>query len=494
MRDRRALCARTLALVVLLATRSLAQSAMPLMDDATAPPKGLFRFKAATLWTRFDARFTSDGTRPLGALFSADSLGPTQFTSLATTETNVASASGSPFLLSLGRSRLDAMAREEVVPLTLEYGVSNRLSVGVMMPLVRRRVMVQFRLDTAGGYVATVGTNPNRLTGSSAGTTNGQVQIQFASAITQLQNRLAACQLNPGGPGCPALLARQEEAQQLITSAQGFAATVATVYGTQASFGSFFVPLASSAAQTAINARVGTFNTQFKDLLGTTANLLTQTPVGAPGPAGPIDFQRFLTQELGRDSIANTERVLVGDVELGAKFRALDVRRSRYRVQLALAGGVRLATGSRQSTGELADVRTGGGMIVATGQGLLDARLGRVGLLASAAHASSVRAVDTVALATRAQRWTEVSLAPRWHLSDGFSVHGAYAVRSTDKEGGDQLAGGGVTVARITDFSGGTLPIEMRFTHLQAIRGDPDRPQFFRDQLELRIYYRLLKP
>jgi hypothetical protein len=34
----------------------------------------------------------------------------------------------------------------------------------------------------------------------------------------------------------------------------------------------------------------------------------------------------------------------------------------------------------------------------------------------------------------------------------------------------------------------------MRFTHLQAITGDPGRPQFFRDQLELRIYYRLLKP
>ena len=494
MRERRALCARALALVALLATRGLAQSAFPHLDDATAPPKGVFRFKAAALWTRFDTRFTTDGTRPLGALFSADSLGSAQFSSLAATETGVAAATGSPFVLSLGRSRVDAVAREEVVPVTLEYGISNRLSVGVMMPVVRRRVMVQFRLDTAGGYVATVGANPNRLTNSSAGGTNAQVQIQFASAITQLQNRLSSCQTNPGAPGCPALLARQAEAQQLITSAQGFAANIAAVYGTQTTLGSFFVPLSSSTAHNAISARVGTFNTQFQDLLGTTANLLTQTPVGAQGPAGTNDLQRFLTQELGRDSIANTERVLVGDVEIGAQFGVLDVRRRRYRAQLALAGGVRLATGSRQSKGELAPLNTGGGMIVGTGRGVLDARAGRVGLLVSGAYASNLRAVDTVNLATRAERWTEIGVAPRWHLSDGFSVHGAYTIRSTDKEGGDQLAGGGVTFARISDYTGGPLPIEMRFTHLEAIRGDSDRPKFFRDQLELRIYYRLWRP
>jgi hypothetical protein len=68
MRDRRALGARTLVLATLLAPRVFAQSAFPLMDDATSPPKGLVRFKAAALWTRFDARFTADGTRPLGSL------------------------------------------------------------------------------------------------------------------------------------------------------------------------------------------------------------------------------------------------------------------------------------------------------------------------------------------------------------------------------------------------------------------------------------------
>ena len=491
MRERRALGALS-TLLVALALPLGAQTAFPHLEDASGPPKGLFRFKAATLWTRYDARFAAGGTRPLGAPFSADSLGIAQFPTLASTQTRVAAASASAFVLSLGRSRVDAMAREEVVPLTLEYGLTNRLSVGVMMPMVRRRVMIQFRLDTAGGYVANVGPNPHRLNTSSA-TSNAQVQEQFANAITQLQSRLTSCQSNPGGPGCPALLARQSEAQQLIQTSQGFATDIAAVYGTATTQGAAFVPLGSSPAQTAIAARISTFNDQFKDLLATSANLLTQIPVAANGPAGVGDLQRYLTQDLGRDSIAPSERVLVGDVEIGARFGALDMRHERLRLQLAVAGGVRLATGSRQYKGELVDLSTGGGLIVASGRAILDARSGRVGLLASASFASSVKAVDTVNLAARAERWTEVSLAPRWHFSDPFFVHAAYSLRSTDKEGGDQLVGGGVSVSRIADFISGPLPIEMRFTHLQAISGDPGRPKFFRDQLELRLYYRLLK-
>jgi hypothetical protein len=489
MRERRALGAFITLLVALTAPLG-AQTAFPHLEDVSGPPKGMFRFKAATLWTRYDARFAASGTSPLGAPFSADSLGSGQFPSLASIQTRVAAASGSAFVLSLGRSRVDAVAREEVVPITLEYGITNRLSVGVMMPMVRRRVMVQFQLDTAGGFVATVGPNPHRLSPVAG---NTLVQTQFASAITQLQNRLSSCQSNPAGAGCPALLARQAEAQTLIQSSQTFAGDVAAVYGTATTTGSAFVPLGASPAQTAIAARISAFNDQFKDLLATSANLLTQIPTAAVGPAGVVDLQRYLTQELGRDSLVTSERVLVGDVEIGARFAALDVRRERVRMQLAVAGGVRLATGSRQYKSELADLSTGGGMIVANGRALLDAKSGRVGLLVSASFASSVKTVDTVNLAARAERWTEINLAPRWHFSAPFSVHAAYSLRSTDKEGGDQLVGGGVSISRISDFTDGPLPIEMRFTHLQAITGDPGRPKFFRDQLELRLYYRLLK-
>ena len=52
--------------------------------------------------------------------------------------------------------------------------------------------------------------------------------------------------------------------------------------------------------------------------------------------------------------------------------------------------------------------------------------------------------------------------------------------------------GGGVSYSTLSSYRGtGPLPIEMRFTHLEAITGDAGRLKFFRDQLEVRIYYRL---
>jgi hypothetical protein len=58
--------------------------------------------------------------------------------------------------------------------------------------------------------------------------------------------------------------------------------------------------------------------------------------------------------------------------------------------------------------------------------------------------------------------------------------------------GSDQLLGGGLTFAGFRRTREGRTPsMEMRYTHLEAISGDAGRPRFFRDQIELRIYYRL---
>ena len=58
---------------------------------------------------------------------------------------------------------------------------------------------------------------------------------------------------------------------------------------------------------------------------------------------------------------------------------------------------------------------------------------------------------------------------------------------------GDQLIGGGVTYSTLSAYENRriALPLEMRFTHLEAVSGDAGRPKFFRDQLEVRVYFRL---
>jgi len=459
------------------------------VEDASAPPAGAFRLRVPVLWTRFDARFATSGVRPLGGAFAAESLGVANFPELGAIQSGIAAVTGSPFSLTLGRSRLDALARQEVLPLAVEYGVTTRWSVGVMVPIIRKRVATLFRMDTTGS-VPNVGPNPNR-TLPTATTNNDQVQAEFANAASQLQSRLTSCQQNPAAAGCSTLLARQAEATQLLQESQTFAADVLTLYGGSSNAGMAFVPRAATGAQADVGLRVADFNTRYQDLLTTTATLIQAVPSGALVPPGPENVESYLLNDLGRDSINTQERLLTGDIELGFKFRALDrppTETRRLGTQLALASSVRFPTGSRQQRSDIVDMRSGDGAVIVDSRAILDLRTGRFGLLTLGRLAMSVRDIDS----TRSgpdKRWIDVDVAPRWHLSQPLSLHAAYSLRSADSTGSDQLLGGGIT------FSGSTgtrsAPIEMRFTHLEAITGAAGRPKFFRDQIEFRIYYRL---
>jgi hypothetical protein len=235
--------AALLVLPLAFASPSFAQSGLSHLDDASTTPRGLLRLRAISVWQRFDDIFTDSGVARLGSFLTSDSLGATQVPSLGTIQALVATTSGSSFKLTLGHSQLNAMVRQEIVPIALEYGVTNRLSVNVFAPIVRKRVSGLFQLDT-NGFGANVGPNPFRTSGIAA-QTNGQVQTQFANAAFQLQNRLTACNNNPAGAGCATLLPRQAQAQQLIQSSQTFAADVAALYGGGPSAGQAFVPIDS---------------------------------------------------------------------------------------------------------------------------------------------------------------------------------------------------------------------------------------------------------
>ena len=131
---------------------------------------------------------------------------------------------------------------------------------------------------------------------------------------------------------------------------------------------------------------------------------------------------------------------------------------------------------------------------------ILDASYGRFGMLASARHETTVTSAEGVdpnsaasGVLVEDSRVTQISVAPRWHLSAPLSLHAAYSLRSADITGSDQLVGGGISFSGFRQTREGRTPsMEMRYTHLEAISGAAGRPRFFRDQIELRIYYRLL--
>lgn len=478
-----------------------AQAGLTHLGDASTPGRGTFRFHAATAWTRYDARFVTGGIAPLGALLTSDSLGVREIPRLSVAESLVTEATNAPFRLTLGRSRLDATAREEIIPLALEYGIADRLSIGVMVPVVRKRVAVQFQLDTAGGFGANVGPNQHR-TSMTASQNNATVQAQLADAAQQLQARLASCRADPAGPGCAALLAREAEALALIAASQAFALQLELLYGSADNEGQPFVPTAQSDAQTAIEARIAQLNAQYRDLLTASADLLTARPFGAGGPAGVADVQRYFAAEGFRDSVVTQERFGVGDVEVGLKFLVLHRLPTEARalgLQLAVAAALRLGTGSDDSPSEVVDMRLSAGDDRVDARAVLDVSYGRFGLLAAARHETAVTTAEPEDPSVPAppaplndRSITEISVAPRWHLSEPLAFHAAYSLRSADVTGSDQLVGGGVSFSGFRRTAEGRAPaMEMRFTHLEAISGAAGRPRFFRDQIELRIYYRL---
>jgi hypothetical protein len=502
MHDRRSrlIAAGLLASFIVVAPLR-AQADLSHLGDASLVPKGMLRLHAATAFTRYDSRFGISGAEPLGALFTADSLGVRQIPRLAVAESLVQAVSGVPFALTLGTSRLDATAREEIVPIAMEYGVTRRLAVRVIVPLVRKRGAVQFRLDTAGGFGANVGPNAHR-TSAAAAQQNAVVQAQFADAALQLQTRLSSCQSNPAGPGCAALLARQTEAEALIAASQQFAGGLELIFGSTANTGQPFVPRTESAAFAAIQSRIDAFNAQYRDLLTAGADILTSDPFAAAGPAGTADLQRYFTLEGFRDSVVTQERVGVGDVEVGFTLLVLDRPRTETRrtgVQLAVASSLALATGSDDSPSEVIDMRLGTGASRVDSRAILDASAGRFGVLGVGRfqtvlnHAASGDAVAPgfSRPATDASI-AEMQVAPRWHVTGPLAFHLAYAWRSGDVTGTDQLIGAGMSFSGLAFTPAGrTPPIEMRFTHLESLSGDAGRPKFFRDQIELRIYYRL---
>jgi hypothetical protein len=476
-------------LVVLLTaahSAAFAQDPLPLLDDASLVPRGLLRLRSPLAFTRYEQRFASSGTTDLGAAFTADSLGSSRLGPLATSEALTQTASASPFKLSLGKSHLDGLVREEHMPFMLEYGLLDRLSISVMVPIIRKRLTGLFRLDSLG---ANVGPNPQRLSASAAAT-NNTVQLEINSAVLQLQSQLSNCTLGPAG--CANLAGRVAEANQLILDSQAFASAVGSLYGKTGSSGEAFVPRASSAAQSAIAARVSAFNTKYKDLLSSSGNLLVSVPVGSAGPAGASDVTNYVLNDLGRDSINGGHVLGIGDWELGAKYLLVNRVRERGRsLRVLVASSVSFPSGKREAPVGVADLRIAHAALGYDVRAIAEWKAGRTAITGAASttmfgrNAAMPPGGDT--------RLVTSEWEPRWHVSAPLSIHGSYALRVGDETGSMHFAGGGVSFTTISGYKRGDkpLPMEMRYTHLEAIKGAVGAPKFTRDQLEIRLYYRL---
>lgn len=364
-----------LALALALTPKHAASQAVSAIDDeALTLPGGVVRLTAAEADTRYDSRYGSGGLQPLGAYLSLDSLGPSQLPILAPLQTSLRSLTSDPSLgVNLGGTQVTSSVRVSVTPLGLDIGLTRRLTLHAIIPIVRTHdeVLLQPNVHTPGN----VGLNPALALGA-ARAIDTALYGDFTHAVATLQSDLNACTANPGSASyCSSLLAQRSTVTALIAQGSSFAAGLSEVYGGDGRSPFPIVPIGNSSALAAIDQRMQGFAARFAhfdSLTGAPGTIPSQGPVGAP-PLGLADAQTLLTTNvigLGYDSLQSVDRIGIGDIEFGATALLLDsfhgndsarVHPRGFNYRFALTGLFRLGTGSPDSPDEIDGIGVGTG-------------------------------------------------------------------------------------------------------------------------------------
>ena len=339
---------RLLRLLLLLVAAASATSALAAqaVERTDIPRRGTLRVTLDPRIVTWDRQYVN-GTawRPLGAPLTGDSVGSAGIPSVARLEQDVRTASGlSGFLASLGKGLFSVRQERRTFPIIAELGVTDRLAVSVMLPIVRVATRTHLQLSPTG---SNLGANPlGTRAGADVVYTN--FFAQFDDALTQLNDSIAS-----GHYGCsPPPTPQCAQAQALAT--QGAAVRDAlrrTVYGV-GSTGSPFVPLAQSDAGLAIGSAVGTIQQDLAtayNIPSFTDPFLLSVDSLNPDRMAALLADPVLGYGYRYTPFRNSFRLGLGDVELGAKYRI--VAGSRY--VAAVAGTVRLPTAGRDFADDL---------------------------------------------------------------------------------------------------------------------------------------------
>jgi len=524
-----------------------AQSSLSHVDDAIPIPGGWFRFSVGSAWTRYESRFGENGEiRALGDEFSTDSLGARQLPLLAPIESALQTLTQNPAQrLTFGRLDVRSDARIVTTPFALEYGITRRLTIGVLVPLVQTRRSAQVRVNQRATGDTTKTSNVGVLAAtnrSTQATLNAKLVADLTKAATSLSALLTRCAQNPAAAECDPIRGREADARDAAKRAADFASAVAIAYGVTEQT-AVVAPLQGSALATSIESQRAALATKLATyvpgtVLGTLPTATTefsyvdlQGQFGAPG----LLKGRYGG---GLDSIATTDRIGLGDVEVRARVLLLDHSQNdtlpmhgvSYR--LAVGGIMRFATSRPDSATDLLDIATGDGA-GAEVRTALDLSTGRVGATIAGRYAKSFARTQKIALVGNPiggfpyPLFGEVSrtagdvlgldVTPRFFVGDWLAFEGEYGFERTGAatftassespcsacvalansvlptEVTVQRVGAGARYSTVDAFLRGRAryPVEVSYRHLETITGDAGAPKLFRDQIQLRIYYRI---
>jgi hypothetical protein len=527
-------------MAALVASTAGAQGLSPTMSDATIVSRGAIRFRGEMQWTRIDGIFGPGGSplHAVGAPLSGELTAAT-FPMLVGGQAAARVLANDPgLILNAGRLTTSADSRIATVPISLEYGLTSRIAIGLTVPIVQTRTVVTTQLNGRADSVANVGTNPARFHQSTAAyAQNAAVFNAMDAALTQLELRRAQCAASPSLSGCPEFNARSAEASELAAAAFGFTSAIGFLYGvSNAVPGAPLVPVAGSPAQAAIDARLAELRAAFTSF---GYNAGAGSLAAAQAQAANAQLQRLVSDPafgIGLDSIGTTEQTAIGDVEVGASTLLFNTfgRASGLRLRGVAAGVLRLGTGHTPRPSRPFDIGTGDGQTDVEARAALDAQTGRLLTTLAATYTLQLGSVPTVRLRTTPGTFFDLDLPvagsvklgnmmsarlnPRYMITPALTAGavGIVSHRGADEVAIDEAAlsgltaapsrfagsgsftvvSGGVTlaysnVASVLGTGGRDFPAEIVFTHLQTLSAsDQGAEHRRRDSIELRLYFR----
>ncbi len=331
--------AAALASPALTGGAALAQA----VERTDVPDRGVLRVTFDPQIMGWDTEFTDAGRRRPGAPLTGDTVGAASIPAVARLEQDVRVASGvSGFVASLGKGLLSVRQERRTYPVTAELGVTDRLSVRLMVPIVRVATRAHLKLSSQG---ANLGLNPRLRGVANASTLYNNFFTQFDTTLARLDTNVAA-----GMYSCPP--SRQCPAQAFLDSARTTRdALHRTVYGVGLT-GSPFMPLDSSAAGQAIGQQVSYFQKQLDSaytVMGFASAFLLAHDTLSPDLITGAIVDEAIGFGYRLDPFRNSFRYGLGDVEVAAKYRFA----TGPRYAAAAVGLVRLPTAMRDSANDL---------------------------------------------------------------------------------------------------------------------------------------------
>jgi len=455
---------------------------------------------------------------------NSDSLGPRLVPQLGQAQEAIRGLSGlTSFNLTAGNIVSTADSRVVTAPLILEYGITSRITIGGVVPLVETRSVVSSRLNPQLGF-ANVGPNPT-LTNPTALTNAATLVSSFRTAATQLQVKLTQCQATPSGSGCDVILAQSADVTSLIQSTGTFTSGVENLYGTSQDHpGQAVVPLNSSPAQQAIQARIQAMVTQYGKFLPSAP--ITGSVVGAGGPGAFRDLQ-ILLASAGYDTLGLVDHSSIGDVSIGITdqlINSLTDTAATHGYRFSVSGSFRFPTGQPGNRNRLFEPATGYGQpgvqFGAAGDAIFNWHYSgtvvgsftqQLGSVDVARVPNGLNAVfplsDPLPGTYSAGDVFWLSVTPRIRVTGYLTINAQYmlthvgAEEYTPSSNGNGLAGIPSLTSHAVGFGfaystvgvagpmGRALPVELTFSHLETITGSGG-PNATREQIGVRAFLR----